>query len=142
MIRPVQISAPAFRAGLWPSSSERHLPRMLTIGALKGPFLCHGNDTSFNLDGFAVNQCVRYLLVGRLENATKGRAGNIHPCSRILLIKTIEVGKPKGLELVNSQGDFLQLHERDSARLEKRGGGKIINKAGAFWSRHSSSPDS
>jgi len=66
---------------------------MLTIGALKHSLLCHCNDTSFDLDRFAVYQGVRYLSMSGFLNATKRRSRYVHPCRRILLIKAFEIGK-------------------------------------------------
>jgi hypothetical protein len=80
---------------------------MLTIMAFELPHLRHFELTSLYLQGLAFHQCLRHLLVCRLNDPAEGLAGDMHFLCRLFLIETFEVGQPDGLKFINGQDHFL-----------------------------------
>ena len=70
--------------------------------------------------GFAVNKCIRYFLMGLLQDPPKGRPGDIHLCCGLFLKIPLQICKAERLELVERKNGDFNPGERDALRFEGR----------------------
>jgi hypothetical protein len=80
---------------------------MLAIITLKFSHRSHFKLTSFNLQGFALNQNFRHFLVRGVDNPSERLTRNLHLFRCLLLVQTLKVSKPDGLKFVNRQNNLL-----------------------------------
>jgi hypothetical protein len=78
----------------------------------------HFKLTSFNFQGFALNQCLGHLFVRRLNDPSKGLTRDFHLFRCLLLVQALKVSKPDRLEFVNTQNDFFQHRKWDTSWLK------------------------
>jgi hypothetical protein len=80
---------------------------MLAIRTFEFSHSRHFKLTSFNLECFALNQCLRHLFARGVDNPAKGLTGDLHLLRCLLLVQTLKVSKPDGLKFVNRQNNLL-----------------------------------
>jgi hypothetical protein len=127
---PVAAAARAATSAHWPSFiSCRHC--FITF---------HLHDSTLQAKRLTVNQGVSHFAPRRLNDASKGRARNLHLFCSLFLVKPIQVRQSQGLDFVRGQRHLFKLMHRNACRLEEVGAGSESNPSKTTGSRHSSTP--
>jgi hypothetical protein len=109
----------AGRATLRPACAQRFLPLLVAIIAIK---YSGGTDyfetAAFNIDGFAVNQCIGNRFACLLNYPTECCAGNTHLTTGILMGHSEPIRQPNGFALINSETNLLQIKHGNAPGLE------------------------
>jgi hypothetical protein len=93
-----------------------------------------GHRSSADAQGPAVNESLRHLAAGGLDDAREGRARHAHPRGRGVLVEALEVRKAQGLELVDAESHLFEAGQGDAGGLEvgaRRWCGDAARAAGA-----------
>ncbi len=131
---------PAFTGGaaLRPAGSERKFPGVLAILAPEFSRRSHLKLLSFNLQGFAINQSIRHLLVSRFDNSPKCLPRYIHLLCSLFLVQTSKVSQPNRLQFIQTEDDLIENSQGNSPRLKIIGIGFAFYAAAFLRSRHAS----
>jgi len=89
-----------------------------------------------NYQDFLLDQRPRNRFSRAFKDAGEGRAGNAHPFRRSLLVKPLEIGQPKGLELIESQLFDFKAADRATDGLETPSPGHASDPPNFFRSCH------
>ena len=87
-----------------------------------------------------MHQHIRQLPVRRLDDPAERRTGDTHLFGRLLLVESIEVRQPDGLEFVETHDDFFEIQQGDADRFENRRSGLSGDPAAAERSWHGKAP--
>lgn len=132
----VKVLRLTLRARRRPAGPEGNLPGMLTVAASEHPFGSHRDFTSFDTKRFAVAQRVGHFSPGRLNDPSERGTGNPHLLGRPVVVQSLQVGQPDGLEFIKGQAYFIEFAQRDAPRLEVPGIWPAANSPETAWSRH------
>jgi len=95
----------------------------------------------FSLDakGESMHQRLGRFLVRPVNNAIKGLAGNTHALRRVLIVKSLAVSEPHGLQFVGAKSDLLNLAKRNPSGLKIIRWRAVFDSSGTRWPRHKDS---
>jgi len=79
------------------------------------------------------------FLVGPVNDAIKGLAGNAQALRRVLIVKSLAVSEPHGLQFVGGKSDLLNLAKRNPSGLKIIRWRAVFDSSGTGWPRHKES---
>ncbi len=104
---------------------------MLAVIAFECPLICHYENTTFDIQTFAVHNGIGNFSSRRLDNASERRSGDAHLFGGFFVRQALEVSEPESFEFIHLKLYLLCGAVRDAFRAVARVG-RVIQDVTCF----------